>query len=90
MAKKLKNVTFSLPVELLDELKQYVEYDCIPSVNAGVREALEEYAVKLKKEILAREMEKAAKDPLFMNDLEDCMKDFEAVDSETARRMDEW
>lgn len=90
MAKKLKNVTFSLPAELLDELKRYVEYDCIPSVNAGVREALEEYALRLKKEVLAKEMEKASKDPLFMKDLEECMKDFDASDTESAGGVDEW
>lgn len=90
MAKKLKNVTFSLPAELLDELKRYVEYDRIPSVNAGVREALEEYTVRLRKEILAKEMEKASKDPLFMKDLEECMKDFEAADIESAGRADKW
>ncbi|HWQ77946.1 MAG TPA: hypothetical protein VN381_03980 [Anaerovoracaceae bacterium] len=90
MHKKLKNVTFSLPADLLEELKEYVKYDCIPSVNAGVREALEEYSAKIKKEILAKEMEKASKDPLFMKDLEDCMKDFEAVDRETSGRLHEW
>lgn len=90
MPKKLKNVTFSLPVDLLEELKEYVKDDRIPSVNAGVREALEEYTTKLKKEVLAKEMEKASKDPLFMKDLEDCMNDFDAVDSEISRRMDEW
>jgi len=72
----------------LDELKRYVEYDRIPSVNAGVRE--EEYTVRLRKEMLAKEMEKASKDPLFMKDLEDCMKDFEAADIESAGRADEW
>lgn len=72
----------------MDELKRYVEYDRIPSVNAGVRE--EEYTVRLRKEMLAKEMEKASKDPLFMKDLEDCMKDFEAADIESAGRADEW
>lgn len=90
MSRKLKNVTFSLPADLLEELKEYVKYDCIPSVNAGVREALEEYTVKLKKEILAREMEKASKDPLFMKDLEDSMKAFEAADNEASGRINEW
>lgn len=65
-----------------------MEYDRIPSVNAGVRE--EEYTVRLRKEMLAKEMEKASKDPLFMKDLEDCMKDFEAADIESAGRADEW
>ncbi len=35
----------------------------------------------------AREMEEAARDALFMQDLEECMSDFAAVDAETARLM---
>lgn len=90
MAKKLKNVTFSLPVELLEDFKLFASYDCIPSVNAGVREAMEEYSAKIKKEILAREMSKASKDPLFMKDLEENMKEYEAIDTEAAGRIHEW
>lgn len=90
MPRKLKNVTFSLPVDLLEEFKEYVQYDCIPSVNAGVREALEEYSARMKKEILAKEMKKASKDPIFMKDLEENMKAFEAIDNESAGRKHEW
>lgn len=90
MSKKLKNVTFSLPVDLLEEFKEFVDYDCIPSVNAGVREALEEYSIKMKKEILAKEMKKASSDPIFMKDLEDNMKVFEVIDNETSRGIHEW
>lgn len=87
----IKNVTFSLPVDLLNKYKEYARDKYIPSVNAGVKEALVEYSKKIEKEFLKKEMIKAAKDPLFMLDLEESMKAFEVLDQETARRDDgEW
>jgi Arc/MetJ-type ribon-helix-helix transcriptional regulator len=48
---KSKNVTFNLPPEIIDKYKYYVKNDLIPSVSAGVREALEEYSKKIEKDI---------------------------------------
>lgn len=39
------------------------------------------------KEMLKNEMLKASKDPMFLKDLNECMKDFELVDEESARNM---
>ncbi|HOI25437.1 MAG TPA: hypothetical protein PK581_07590 [Caldisericia bacterium] len=82
MAKNTKNYTFSLPVELMDKVKSYAEIDENPSINTMVREAVEYYVLKMNKAWLQQEMQKAAADPLFMEDLQACMKDFEAVDDE--------
>ena len=90
MATKVKNVTFSLPIDLMEKYKIYAKNNYIPSVSAGVREALEEYSEKIEKEKLKREMMKAAKDPLFMQDLEESMCAFKASDLETARGEREW
>ena len=90
MKKKQKNFTFSLPVDLVDKIKGYAQENHIPSINAGVKEALTEYVCQIDKEILRSKMAKAAKDPLFMKDLEDCVKDFEASDSELDREADTW
>lgn len=87
---KPKNVTFNLPPELIDKYKGYVKYEYIPSVNAGVREALEEYSKRIDKDMLKKELLKAAKDPLFMDDLNESMEDFEKIDAETAKRSSEW
>ncbi len=87
---KAKNVTFNLPPELMNKFKGYVKEKVIPSVNAGVREALEEYSVRMDKELLKSEMLRAANDPHFMKDLNDNMKAFEAVDSETSKENTEW
>jgi len=87
---KIKNVTFSLPVEVVEKLREYVKDNYIPSLNAGVKEALEEYTVKIERQIFKREMEKAAKDPLFLADIDETMCDFEKADNETARRIEKW
>jgi hypothetical protein len=90
MASQVKNVTFSLPVELLEKFKDYAKNNYIPSLNAGVKEALEEYAGRIDKEKLYKQMSEAAKDPLFMKDLEDSMKSFESSDIQTAKGIPEW
>jgi flavin-dependent dehydrogenase len=87
---KSKNVTFNLPPELIDKYKVYVKSNFIPSVNAGVKEALEEYSKRIEKEMLKKEMQKAAKDPLFLDDLNESMKDFERIDTDTAKENSEW
>lgn len=87
---KPKNVTFNLPPELIDRYKGYVQQKFIPSVNAGVREALEEYSKKIDKEMLKNEMLKASKDPMFLKDLNESIKDFERVDEESAKENSEW
>ena len=90
MAAKAKNVTFSLPTDLMEKYKAYAKSSYIPSVNAGVKEALEEYSRKIEKERLKKEMIKAAKDPLFMQDLKESMRAFESSDLETIGREMEW
>jgi hypothetical protein len=85
-----KNVTFSLPTELMDKLKVYVENDYIPSLAAGVKEALECYTKTIEKEILKKKMLEASKDPLFMRDLNESMSSFDYSDKEISRRLTEW
>jgi metal-responsive CopG/Arc/MetJ family transcriptional regulator len=89
MTNKIKNVTFSLPTELMEKYKDYAKSSLITSVNAGVREALEEYAVKIEREKLKAEMILAAQDPLFMKDLAECMQAFTPSDMETTGRLKE-
>jgi len=82
MITKLKNVTFSLPENLIDGYRQLARTKQVPSMNAAVREALEDYLTEKRKAELLSEMEKAAGDPLFMEDLTEIMQDFAAVDGE--------
>lgn len=90
MSSKVKNVTFSLPIEIIEKYKEYAKNNYIPSLNAGVKEALEEYVIKLEKEKLKHEMIEASKDPLFMKDLNETMDAFESSDDETSRRIQQW
>lgn len=90
MATNLKNVTFSLPIDLIEKLKEFAKSNYIPSLNAGVKEALEEYAKMVEKEILKSKMMEAANDPLFLKDLDDSMRAFEHSDKELSRRATEW
>jgi len=87
---KNKNVTFTLPVDVVDKLREYVNDEYISSLNAGVREALSEYIKKLDQLKLKKEMEKAAKDDIFLKDITDTMALFEKSDSESAGRTQEW
>jgi len=90
MGTSTKNVTFSLPVDLIEKLRSFAKNHYIPSVSAGVREALEEFTKDIEKEILKREMMEASKDPIFMQDLNDSMKAFEHSDKETFGGTEEW
>ena len=87
---KQKNVTFSLPEDVVDKMRGYVEEDYIPSLNAGVKEALEEYIVKLDKLKFRKAMEQASKDPLFISDIKNTMDAFEKADDEAGGGSGEW
>ena len=89
MGSKQKNVTFSLPEEIIEKLRSYVEEDYIQSLNAGVREAIEQYTTKLDRMKFKKAMEQAAQDPLFIQDIENTMKAFEKIDYEITRGTEE-
>ncbi len=82
MSQSVKNYTFSLPIDLLDKLKDYSREGQIPSVNAAVKEALTTYVTKMEKQNLNKKMQEAAEDPLFMQDLNTAMTDFSYSDFE--------
>lgn len=90
MGLKQKNVTFSLPEEVVEKIRGYVEDNYIPSLNAGVKEALEEYIVKLDRLKFKKAMEEASKDPLFIKDIENTMAAFGKIDNEAAGGFEEW
>lgn len=90
MATTLKNVTFSLPVELIEKFKEFAKNNYIPSMNAGIKEALEEYSKMIEKEMLKKKMTEAANDSLFMEDLKDSMLSFELSDKEISRSTTKW
>lgn len=90
MERKRKNVTFHLPTDLIEKYKRFAEENTIPSMNAGVKEALEAYSVRIEKDQLRKEMENAAQDPLFMEDVDESMHTFEHSDDESTRESSQW
>jgi len=87
---KVKKVTFSLPVEIIEKYREYADKNYVPSVNAAVKEALEDYARKIEKEKLYQTMSEAAVDPMFVKDLEESMEAFEVSDNEEDGWESEW
>lgn len=77
-----KQVTFNLPGDLIEKMTWYVQQKIEPSKNAIVRKSIELYLEKLRQEALQKSMEEAIGDPIFMNDLAESMRDFEAIDKE--------
>ncbi len=88
MKKTVKNYTFSLPIELLNKLKKYSNEGDVSSVNAAVKEALEEYVIIKEKQNLYKKMKEAAKDKKFMEDLESAMNDFSYCDFEAGKEYE--
>lgn len=85
MPQIVKNYTFSLPIELLNRLKEYSSSGYVPSVNSAVKEAIESYVKDIEKQKLYDEMKAASQDPLFMADLEDSMNYFSYTDFEATK-----
>ncbi len=79
---KKKNYTFSLPIDQMEKLKNYVNEEELPSLNSAVREAIATYIASHEKQKLKDEMKKAAQDPLFLEDIRETMADFSHSDSE--------
>ncbi len=86
---KSTKVTFVLPAPLAQDLREAVAKGAAPSQNALVREALRREMKRLRKAEIAAAMQEAANDPLFMQDLHDCMRDFAEIDYESLQIVDE-
>ena len=82
-----EKVTFSLPADLVRQMREAVQKGGVPSQNALVREAVQHQLKRLREAEFEREMEEAARDPLFMQDLEESMHDFRFVDAESAHML---
>ena len=82
--------TVVLPESSINELKELAGNNKIASVNAGVREAIEEYIVKMKTENYRNELIEAAKDPEFIKRNDDIMKSFRYTDKEVEEMIPEW
>jgi hypothetical protein len=73
--------TTVLPEKDVMELKELAAGKYIPSVNAGIREAVEAYIELRKKEIYAQRMGDAVKDVEFMKRTLDAQESFHNTES---------
>ncbi|MBI3929839.1 MAG: hypothetical protein HY319_30150 [Armatimonadetes bacterium] len=74
---------------MLVQMKQVVHEGLAESASGLVREAISRYLLHLENEQAFRDMEEAARDPLFLADLDETMRAFEQADAETARMIPE-
>ena len=77
-------VTYTLPAQLIAQIKQLVDANVVPSQTAFVEQALRREIKIARAKLLRKEFEQAANDLLFQRDLESAMKDFESADAETS------
>jgi len=90
MEKPVKHkVTYTLPAQLMAQIKQMVDAGIAPSQTAFVEQALKRELKIAKAALLRKEFEGAAHDRLFLRDIESTMKDFESADVQTVEMMPE-
>jgi len=90
MRSRLKNITFSLPEDYIEKLREYSRKDIIPSMNAGIRDALENY-FKMKEKMLNYEiMKEASSDKLLLNDINETTNAYRYSDSENNGGNENW
>lgn len=84
MAHSIKNIKYTavLPSDYVKELKELASEKIIPSVNFGIRLAIENYIAERKNELYQKQMKEAAKDKSFMNRTLDTQEAFAEVDNE--------
>ena len=85
MSKESKvKVTYSLPARLVGEVRNVVREGAAPSYSAFVERALRDAVREARDRLLAAELEQAARDPLFIEDLDAVERDFETANAESS------
>jgi len=84
MSHSSKKVTYSLPNELVDEVRSVVRDGAAPSYSSFVEDALRQAVKREREKLLAEEFHQAAKDPLFLADVDEVERGFEDADAESA------
>ena len=89
MREKTKKATFSLHADVLAALDEAMSRGTVPSKNALVEQALVKELKALKRRERDALWQEAAKDPLFLKDIQDVEDDFRYADAEAARDLDD-
>ena len=85
---RTKKATFSLQPELLAALDEAVSQGAATSKNALVERALRNELRELRRQWREAQWQIAARDPLFLKDIEDVELAFRSADAETARMIE--
>ena len=78
----VKKVTYSLPEQLVDQIRAMVREGAAPSYSAFVERALEEAVQRAREQRLAEAFRQAGSDPVFLEDVEEAMRNFREADAE--------
>jgi hypothetical protein len=84
MKEKTKKATFNLHTSVLEALNDAMAQGIAPSKNTLVEQALIKELNELKRQARKVRWQAAAKDPLFLGDIEQAETDFEGADNESA------
>lgn len=84
-ARSARKATFVIREEVLNQAKDLVDQGAARSLNAMVEDALAAYVRQARSKALAKAMAEASRDPRFIRDLEETMRDFAPLDVETVR-----
>jgi Arc/MetJ-type ribon-helix-helix transcriptional regulator len=77
-----RKVTFVLEGELADRIREAVDAGRAESQSGLVQEAVGEYLAQQDREALRAAYAEAARDPAFLADIEQVMRDFAPLDEE--------
>ena len=88
MSVKTKKATFNLHTDVLAAMDEVTAQGMVPSKNALVEQALVKELKELRRQARQALWQKAAKDPLFIKDIEEVEADFRYADAETVGSMD--
>lgn len=86
-AAKSRKITLNLRQDLLHALTEAVAQGAAPSKTALVDRAIRHELKEIRRHFMAAEWKRAAKDPLFMKDIQETETAFKTADAETARRI---
>jgi hypothetical protein len=88
MRGKTRKATFNLHTDVLAALDEIMAQGMVPSKNALVEQALLKELKELRRQARKALWQEAAKDPLFIKDIEEVEADFRYADAETIGSTD--
>jgi len=88
MRAKTKKATFNLHTDVLTAMDEVMAQGIAPSKNNLVEQALLKELKELRRQARKALWQEAAKDPLFMKDIEEVESDFQYADAETVGSLD--